>query len=254
MSETARQSRTHEGKVAVVTGAARGIGQAICRRLAERGARVAGIDVGDLVATGELVGGTGAEWLAVRADVTSADEVARAAREVQDEFGRCDILVNNAGIFGAVEWEALDWETWRRYHSINVDSQFLMCKAFVPAMKERRWGRIVNITSDSVLIPMTGSVPYKASKMAVIGFTRGLAGDLAPYGITVNAASPSLTRTPGVMERIGEDRLVMMSQRQLIRKVAEPDDVTGLVLFLTSEEAHFVTGQTMMSDGGLTFV
>jgi NAD(P)-dependent dehydrogenase (short-subunit alcohol dehydrogenase family) len=249
-----RGAKSHEGKVAVVTGAARGLGQAICHRLAERGADVAGIDIGDMGETGGLVSAAGAKWLAVRADVTSDADVSRAASEVQAAFGRCDVLVNNAGIYGAVAWDDLDWDTWRNYHSVNVDSQFLMCKAFVPGMKARNWGRIVNITSDSVLIPMAGSVAYKASKMAVIGFTRGLAGDLAAHGITVNAASPSLTRTPGVMERIGEERLQTMSSRQLIKRIAEPDDLTGLVLFLTSDDAGFVTGQTMMADGGLTFL
>ena len=241
---------THQGRVAVVTGAARGIGQAICARLAERGATVAGIDIADLSETEALVKKAGAGWIGARADAGNADEVQRAAGEI----GHADILVNNAGIYGNVPWDELDWETWRRYHHVNIDSQYWMCKAFVPSMKARGWGRIVNITSDSIQVGNTGAVAYKATKMAVIGFTRGLAGELAPYGITVNAASPSLTGTPGVIERFGEERWKAIAKRQLIQRPAVADDVTGLVLFLTSEDAHFVTGQTMFADGGLAFL
>ena len=230
---------THSGRTAVVTGAARGIGQAICARLAERGATVAGIDIADLAETEALVKKAGAGWIGARA---------------ANEIGHADILVNNAGIYGNVPWDELDWDTWRRYHHVNIDSHYWMCKAFVPSMKARGWGRIVNITSDSIQVGNTGAVAYKATKMAVIGFTRGLAGELAPYGITVNAASPSLTGTPGVLERFGEERWQAIAKRQLIKRPAVADDVTGLVLFLTSEDAHFVTGQTMFADGGLAFL
>lgn len=245
--------KTHEGRTAVVTGAARGIGQTICRGLAERGADVAGIDIADLGETGELVRAAGGNWLGVSADASDTADVARACGDVMRRFGRCDIVVNNAGIYGYVAWDDVDWETWRRYHRVNLDSQFLMCKAFVPDMKVRGWGRIVNITSDSVALSIPGTVPYKTTKMAIIGFTRGLATDLAPHGITVNAASPSLTRTPGVIECMGEERLREIAERQMIKKVAEPKDFVGLVLFLTGEDAHFVTGQTLFADGGLAF-
>jgi NAD(P)-dependent dehydrogenase (short-subunit alcohol dehydrogenase family) len=245
---------THSGRVAIVTGAARGIGQALCRRFAERGAAVAGMDLAEMSETERLVTQGGGRWLGIRADASDAQATAQAAREVEARLGSCDILVNNAGIYGNVPWDELDWDTWREYHRINIDTQFLMCKAFVPVMKARGWGRIVNITSDSIQVGNTGSVAYKATKMAVIGFTRGLAGDLAPHGITVNAASPSLTGTPGVLERFGEERWKSIAARQLIKRPAVADDVTGLVLFLASEEAHFVTGQTMFADGGLAFL
>ena len=247
-------SRSHQDKVAVVTGAARGIGQAICHGLAEHGAYVAGIDLEDLSETGALVGSAGGRWLGLRADVASQEDVARIAAEVAAYFGACDVLVNNAGIYPRVAWDDLDYDTWKGFFRVNLDSQFLMCKAFVPGMKAKAWGRIVNITSDSVQLATAATTPYKASKMGVIGFTRGLAGDLAPYGITVNAASPSLTRTPGAVQNTGEARLNEIAGRQLIKKVAVPDDVVGTILFLTSEDSYFVTGQTIFANGGLVFV
>lgn len=247
-------SRSHEDKTAVVTGAARGIGQAISRGLAERGASVVGIDLDDLSETAALVNSVGGRWLGLRADVTSQEDVARIAAEVTAHFGACDVLVNNAGIYPRVAWDDLDYATWKRFFRVNLDSQFLMCKAFVPGMKAKSWGRIVNITSDSIQLATSAATSYKASKMGVIGFTRGLAGDLAPYGITVNAASPSITRTPGILEHAGEARLNEIAGRQLIKKIAVPDDVVGTILFLTSEDSHFVTGQTIFANGGLVFL
>ena len=247
-------SQSHENKVAVVTGAARGIGQAICHRLAEHGANVAGVDLEDLSETAALVGSAGGRWLGLRADASSEKDVARIAAEVTAHLGACDVLVNNAGIYPRVAWDDLDYDTWKRFFRVNLDSQFLMCKALVPGMKAKSWGRIVNIASDSVQLATAATTPYKASKMGVIGFTRGLAGDLAPYGITVNAASPSLTRTPGVLQHTGEARLNEIAGRQLIKRVAVPDDVVGTILFLTSQDSYFVTGQTIYANGGLVFL
>jgi len=246
-------SRSHQDKVVVVTGAAGGIGQAIAHRLAEHGANVAGIDLDDLSETAAMVGSAGGRWLGLRADVASQEDVARIAGEVTAHFGACDVLVNNAGIYPRIAWDDLDYDTWKRFFRVNLDSQFLMCKAFVPGMKAKGWGRIVNITSDSVQLATAATTAYKASKMGVIGFTRGLAGDLAPYGITVNAASPSLTRTPGVLQHTGEARLKEVAGRQLIKRVAVPDDVVGTILFLTGADSYFVTGQTLYANGGLVF-
>lgn len=244
---------THRDRVAVVTGAARGIGQAIAVGLAERGARIAGIDLHDPVETGEKVRGAGGEWLGLTADVSSAADVRDAAATVLGHFGRCDILVNNAGIFPSCLFDQLSFDEWRRILSVNLDSQFLMSQAFVPSMKARSWGRIVNLTSGSVQIPAEGIAAYKASKMGVIGLTRGMSADLGRYGITVNAASPSLTRTPGVLAGKSAGKLDTIANMQAIKRIAEPQDVVGLIMFLTSEDSHFVTGQTMLADGGLCY-
>jgi NAD(P)-dependent dehydrogenase (short-subunit alcohol dehydrogenase family) len=137
---------------------------------------------------------------------------------------------------------------------VNLDSQFLMVKAVLPLMKAGGWGRIVNLTSNSIGLARPGVSHYMASKMGAIGFTRGLANDVAAFGITVNAVGPSLTRTPGILASIPDAVLDQIAGLQAIKRVAEPDDVVGTILFLTGEDSGFVTGQTIMADGGLTRV
>lgn len=245
---------THTGKVAVVTGAARGIGQAIAAGLAARGAKIVGVDIVEAEETRGLVEASAAEWLGLVADVSSPAEVSRLAEQTLSRFGKCDIVVNNAGIFPAYAFEELTFDAWRQVISTNLDSQFLVSQAFVPSMKVRGWGRIVNMTSGSVQLSTPKGAAYKASKMGAIGLTRGMAADLGKYGITVNAASPSLTRTPGVLSINGAtNRLNVIAESQAIKRVSEPTDIVGLILFLTGEESHFVTGQTILADGGLSY-
>ena len=245
---------SHTGKVAVVTGAARGIGQAIAAGLAARGASIVGVDIAGTEETRVLVEASAAKWLGIVADVSSPADVARLTEETLSRFGKCDIVVNNAGIFPGCAFEDLTFDAWRKVISTNLDSQFLVSQAFVPSMKARGWGRIVNLTSGSVQFSTEKGAAYKASKMGAIGLTRGMAADLGKYGITVNAASPSLTRTPGVLSINGAtNRLNAIAEAQAIKRVSEPTDIVGLVLFLTGEDSHFVTGQTILADGGLSY-
>jgi NAD(P)-dependent dehydrogenase (short-subunit alcohol dehydrogenase family) len=245
---------THAGRVAVITGAARGIGQVISQRLAEHGASVIGVDVGDLDETERLVRQAERDWLAIQADVSNESDVQRLASEIETKFRRCDILVNNAGIYPFRDWDDMDFATWQRIISVNLDSQYLMCRALVPLMKRNNWGRIVNITSGSLLNNGLQLTAYKASKAGVIGFTRGLAADVGAYGITVNAVGPALTQTPGVIEAGMADRLERSAQNLVVKRVPVPDDVVGAVLFLSSEDSSFVTGQTIMANGGGGFL
>jgi NAD(P)-dependent dehydrogenase (short-subunit alcohol dehydrogenase family) len=245
---------THTGRIAVVTGASRGIGQSVAVGLAARGAAVAGVDLADCGETRMLVEAHGAAWLEILADVSSPDDVDRLASEVIAKFGRCDILVNNAGIFPTCSFDDLSFEDWRKVLAVNLDSQFLMSKAFVPSMKESGWGRIVNFTSGSVQLATENTSAYKASKMGIIGLTRAMSADLGKFGITVNAASPSLTRTPGILASpMAAQKLEAIANMQAIKRVSEPEDVVGLVLFLTGDDSHFVTGQTILADGGLSY-
>lgn len=245
---------THKGRVAVVTGSASGIGQATAIGLAERGAAVVGVDLGSSAETGERVKASGADWLAVEADVSLPAEVSNAADAALANFGHVDILVNNAGIFPKCAFDDLTFEEWKRVLAINLDSQFLMSKAVVRSMKSGGWGRIVNLTSGSVQIASDAMVAYKASKMGSIGLTRAMASDLGRFGITVNAVSPSLTRTAGVLAYGAKELLGMAANMQAIKRVSEPEDIVGLILFLTSQESHFVTGQTILADGGFTYL
>ena len=245
--------RTHAGKIAVVTGAARGIGQALAQRFAERGANVVGVDLLEQTATAALVSKAGAQFLPVHANLTSEAEVAAAAVSTKDRFGCADILVNCAGIYPTASWDELDYATWRHVLAVNLDSQFLMCKAFVPQMRARSYGRIINFVSGIVQTSIPRFTAYRTSKAACIGLTRSLSADLGEFGITVNAVSPSFVITPGVLEAGNAHVIEQVVAGQSIKRQSTPNDIAGLVLFLASDDADFITGQTMYADGGLLF-
>jgi 3-oxoacyl-[acyl-carrier protein] reductase len=242
---------SHHTKVAVVTGAARGIGRATSIRLAERGAHVVAVDLDEPAETVALLKEAGHEATGLRADVSDPEQTAQLGREVRDRYGRCDILVNNAGVFPSIDIDDLDYATWRRVLAVNLDSQFLMVKAVLPLMKERGWGRIVNLTSNSIGSTVPMLTHYMASKMGAIGFTRALANDVAQSGITVNAVGPTLSRTPGVVSSMPPGALEAVARMQAIKRIGEADDVVGTILFLTGDDSAFVTGQTIMADGGM---
>ncbi len=245
-------SKGHQDKVAVITGAAKGIGQAYARRLAADGARIVIADQDSTAETEQAVRAAGVEALGVKVDVADPDSVAALAAAVEQAFERCDILINNVGIFPNLPFEDVRFEDWRRVLSINLDSMFLTAKAFVPGMTARGWGRVVNMASNTVATPVTGYTHYVASKAGVIGFTRALASDLGGTGVTVNAIAPSLVRTYGttVTEPRSEERFATVAANQAIKREQVPDDLVGAMSFLTSDDAAFMTGQTLYVDGG----
>jgi NAD(P)-dependent dehydrogenase (short-subunit alcohol dehydrogenase family) len=245
------------GRVAVVTGAGSGIGQALAARLAADGACVAIADLGPADETVAMIEATGREAVAIPCDVSAEGDVAELHERVHDRFGRWDILVNNAGIYPYAWFREIDFEAWRRVVAVNLDSVFLTCRAFIPGMEKRRFGRIVNISSAAL---WTGSDPklthYLASKAGVIGLTRGLATEYGAAGITVNSIAPGLLATPGTVAGIGgppeEDvgKWEQLRALQSIPRTGTPADLAGAVSFLCSDEASYITGQTIVIDGG----
>ena len=247
----------HQDKVAVITGGAAGIGQAFAKRLAEDGVHVAIADLAAGTETVKLVEAAGRNALAVTCEVSDPNSVDAMAAQVQEKFGRVDIVVNCAGIYPQQDFAAMTFADWRRVLSINLDGTFLVTAAFVPGMRARKWGRIVNMASSTFGSVTTGFAHYVASKGGVIGFTRALAGDLAADGITVNAIAPGLTRSPGTIVRkprpgFGnmDEEFAAVAQLQAIKRVEVPDDLVGALSFLTSDDSAFMTGQTLHVDGG----
>ncbi|MEF2978942.1 SDR family NAD(P)-dependent oxidoreductase [Subtercola sp. YIM 133946] len=250
-----------EGKVAVVTGSAQGIGRAYAIRLAQEGYAIALADIADSAETARQIGDAGGTAQSFRVDVSDPTSVSELGDDVLAALGRCDVLVNNAGIYPFQTWDDIEFADWRRLISVNLDSMFLMAKAFTPGMRERNWGRVINQASDVFGIVIKGVAHYSASKGGVIGFTRALATELGDQGVTVNAIAPGLTRTPGTMSRQPDpnavedpDEMVEFAQGQAIPRVERPEDLAGVLAFLASEDSSFVTGQTIWVDGGLVRV
>jgi NAD(P)-dependent dehydrogenase (short-subunit alcohol dehydrogenase family) len=237
--------RTHEGRVALVTGAGQGIGQAIALALAQRGAQVIATD---LALPQETVRTIGPTAHAFQLDVTQEEDWRSVALK-SSEIGDVDIVVNNAGYFPNRSIDELDLATWRKTMATNLDSHFLSAKYFLSAMKRNKWGRFVGISSNMVGLAIPGMSHYIASKMGIIGFMRGLANDVASDGITANAVLPGLINTLATAPQSEEQKHATWGQ-QAIKRLGEPEDVTGAVLFLTSDDAAFITGQAIVVDGG----
>lgn len=245
-----------DGKVVLITGAARGIGQEYARSLAAAGARVVVGDIGDCAATLDLVRAAGGQGLAVRLDVTDAQSAAEMARAAVEAFGRIDALVNNAALYGALRggrFEAIPEADWDAAMAVNVKGIWNCCKAAVPAMRQAGGGSIVNIASLAATYGMPFALHYTTSKGAVIGLTRGLARELGRDNIRVNAVAPSAVLTEGTREFFGakhERALETIKTGQAIQSNLQPADLVGTVAWLISDASRFVTGQTIAVDGG----
>jgi 3-oxoacyl-[acyl-carrier protein] reductase len=240
-------------KVAIVTGAGRGIGKRIAETLAAEGAITVAVDMRQ-----ELLDELADEWRAegwrgaqLLCDVTDKADCERIAKEVTARFERIDILVNNAGVAGGAPVETLSEEVWDRNFAVNLKGAFLMCKAVIPQMKRQRAGRIVNSSSFAAIIPSLGGAAYASSKAGVHSLTRVLAGELGPYDITVNAFAPGMI--PTEMNRFAEaddDRKEALLDTLSLRRWGDAQDVANLVCFLSSDLARYITGALIDVSGG----
>jgi len=251
-----------QNKVAIVTGAGRGIGEGIALRLAKESAHVAVCDINleSAKATAQKIKSLGRRSLAVQADVSKSADVKRMVDEVMQEFGRIDILVNNAGITLVNPVVEFSEEDWDRLININLKGVFLCSKEVAKIMVKQKSGRIINISSDSGKTGYALFAPYNASKFGVIGFTQGLAKELAPHGVTVNAVCPGIIGTKmweyldeelGKRWNLPKGEALMMHIKQIpLGRLGNPEDVAKVVAFLASSDADYVTGEAVNVTGG----
>jgi 3-oxoacyl-[acyl-carrier protein] reductase len=241
------------GKTAIVTGAASGIGRATARLLAERGARVvaAGLQPEQLRAAVEEILSSGGEAVAVDADLSDPQAAADVARAAEEAFGGADVLINNAAIYPKGPWHEADAAEWDAVFATNVRAYFLMAKAVRPQMLARGGGAIVNIASVTFFWGEPLLASYVASKGAVIGFTRSLAREAGPEGIRVNAIAPGAFPTAATEIHADQEALWRgVIEAQSIKRRGEVDDVARAIVFFAGDDSRFVTGQTLLVDGG----
>ena len=249
-----------DGKVAIVTGAARGLGRAYAEALAAEGAAVLACDINDCDDTVAAITDAGGRAAGLQADVSSMQSCQAMAEQAVAEFGKLDILVNNAALYGGLKgarFEQLEEAQWDAVMNINVKGVWQCCKAVVEPMRAAGGGSIINISSLAAVYGLPYGLDYVASKAAVIGMTRAMARELGADRIRVNAVAPSAVMTEGTADFFGEKlekAKTVIAAGQVIQRNLEPEDLTGTIVYLASDASAFVTGQTHMVDGGSWFL
>jgi 3-oxoacyl-[acyl-carrier protein] reductase len=240
-----------KGKVVIVTGGAQGLGKTYCEALAREGAKVVAVDV-----AGEVEQGYGSVF-GVRADITNEDDLSRMVAKTVNKFGAIDALVNNAAIYAGLEakhFTEIDQDEWDRVMRVNIKGAWLCTKAVVPEMRKQKKGKVINISSGTVFGATPGLLHYITSKAAIIGMTRGMARELGDDNICVNCVAPGMTWNEASRGMFSEERALRSAQRRCLKRLEQPDDLAGAVKFLVSDESDFITGQTILVDGGTCFI
>lgn len=238
-------------RVAVVSGAATGLGKAAAARLAAEGAKVEILDIKDAAETVAEIRAAGGEAHASICDVTNEAQIAEAVKGIEARHGRVDILVNNAGILsGRKPWHELSYDEVNRFVQVNYIGYFLVSKAIYPLLKKSQYGRVINVASRTYFLANPGQMAYVAAKGAVMGFTRVLAKELGDDNITVNAVAPGMIATEGTMAHSNEEAFNRVMMNQAIKKRGRPEHLAALIAFLASDDAEMITGQMILCDGG----
>jgi 3-oxoacyl-[acyl-carrier protein] reductase len=247
------------GRVVIITGGGQGLGRAYAHHFAAQGAIpvIAELNEAGGRAVQAEVEAAGGKALFVQTDVADRASVDAMVQAALAAFGHIDCLINNAAVLSRITmapfWK-LPVDEWRRTMDINITGAFLCARAVVPAMQERRWGRIINVSSGTVIMGRENYLHYVTSKSAVIGMTRAMARELGAWTITVNAFWPGVTKTEIERPSVPSHAFDNMMQMQAIKRLARTDDAAKAVMFLCSDDAEFITGQGLLADGGLVFI
>lgn len=247
-----------KGKVAIVTGGARGLGKTYALGLAQEGARVVVADTLDGRGVIEAIEEKGGEALALRTDVSDETSTQEMSRKTIECFGRVDILINNAAIFASIvrkPFYEISGQEWDDVIRVNLKGLFLCCKAVYPHMKKQGKGKIINISSGTWFKGSPFFLHYATSKAGVVGFTRALARELGNDGISVNSVAPGLTLSDALQEKLQDSGEIIRAtvNTRCFKRGEKPEDLIGTILFLASDESDFITGQTIVVDGGAVF-
>lgn len=241
-------------RVCLVTGASRGIGRAIAIEMAKEGGRI----VGNATSSSSLAGlekelrEMGVDYLMVPADLSTADGCLGLVRAAAESMGRIDVLVNNAGINIVKNIDEASLEDWEKVINVNLRAPFLCSKYASELMKKQRYGRIINLASIASFVSLPGRSAYNSSKAGILGLTRTLAVELAPYGITVNAIAPGLIETEMLRQRVAEGSIKIDAalKRIPLGRLGRPEEIAKAAVFLASDDASYITGQVLVVDGG----